>query len=64
MIGLHQYMIVRCPRCEIVIERVTPETMVYCLTCRKWCREVGEVKSAPATAPPPLPKPRRRFRCH
>ena len=57
------HLTVRCPRCEIIIERVTVETMVYCLACRQWCREVEE-QQRPALAPAPLRKPRRRFRCH
>ncbi len=33
---------VRCTRCEIIIERVTIDSMIYCLECRKWCREIEE----------------------
>lgn len=28
-----------CPKCSQVIEVSTTETMVYCIACRKWCRE-------------------------
>ncbi|MFN7931153.1 MAG: hypothetical protein U0Y68_25140 [Blastocatellia bacterium] len=52
---------VRCPQCSVVIEGVTPETMVYCLTCRKWCREM---EKAMVQTAPPIRKPRRRVRCH
>ncbi len=37
-----QTITVKCPRCEIIIERVTAATMVYCLACQKWCRELEE----------------------
>jgi hypothetical protein len=59
-----QKLIVRCPQCTIVIEAVTPETMVYCLTCRKWCREVEEARKIAPVAATPAPRPRRRMRCH
>lgn len=55
---------VRCPKCEVVIEHVTPETMVYCLACRKWCREVEAVRAASTSNATPSLRPRRRVRCH
>lgn len=55
---------VQCPNCQIIIVRVTSETMVYCITCRKWCREKKEeVLIAPQTAPS-QPIRKRRYRCH
>ncbi|HEX4951276.1 MAG TPA: hypothetical protein VFZ34_31755 [Blastocatellia bacterium] len=58
-------MIVRCPRCSITIADVTPETMVYCIACRKWCRAVESAKSVAASnLSAPRPRPRRRTRCH
>lgn len=59
-----EYIIVRCSHCEIIIERVTAETMVYCIACCKWCREVEAVKIAAAANMPSTPRPRRRMRCH
>jgi hypothetical protein len=59
----NQYITVCCPRCEIIIERVTAETMVYCIACRKWCREVGEASLAAVSSAPRVRKPR-RLRCH
>lgn len=65
MTMLSEHITVRCPNCQIVIKRVTAETMVYCLACRKWCQEVEDGKHA-AIAPAPAPALRklRRFRCH
>jgi hypothetical protein len=54
---------VRCPHCAVVIAGVTAETMVYCIACRKWCREVEVVNSA-APNVPATPRLRRRVRCH
>ena len=33
---------VRCTRCEIIIEKVRIDSMIYCVVCRKWCREIEE----------------------
>ena len=63
MTTLRECIIVRCPNCQIIIERVTAETMVYCIACRKWCREVATRKRAAIAPTPALGKPR-RFRCH
>jgi hypothetical protein len=61
-------MAVRCPQCEAVIDKVTPETMVYCRDCRKWCRiaessarviVLPEVRKIAASA-----SPKRGNRCH
>ncbi|HEX4950818.1 MAG TPA: hypothetical protein VFZ34_29425 [Blastocatellia bacterium] len=60
---MSEYIAVRCPQCAVVIAGVTAETMVYCITCRKWCREIEALRQ-PATAPVPVRKPRRRVRCH
>jgi hypothetical protein len=60
---LREQVIVRCPNCQITIERVTANTMVYCIACRKWCRE-DDVEVRVVTAPVPARQPRRRFRCH
>ncbi|MBL8205074.1 MAG: hypothetical protein JNM09_12650 [Blastocatellia bacterium] len=55
---------VHCPQCAVVITGVTAETMVYCITCRKWCREVEASAQSAAIAATPAPRPRRRYRCH
>ncbi|QQS44997.1 MAG: hypothetical protein IPM66_13575 [Acidobacteriota bacterium] len=52
-----------CPKCSQVIEVSTTETMVYCIACRKWCREEIDLKrkrlrSTPAEAI------RKGIRCH
>ncbi|MFN9740908.1 MAG: hypothetical protein ACK562_02260 [Acidobacteriota bacterium] len=52
---------VRCSKCGEVIETSTPvggETMVYCLRCRRWCREL---ENEPA---PTAPRGRKGIRCH
>ncbi|MFZ4985190.1 MAG: hypothetical protein ACOYLF_06990 [Blastocatellia bacterium] len=50
-----------CSKCDEVIEtstRVGGQTMVYCIRCRRWCRELEDETPA-ATTPTP-----RRGRCH
>ncbi|MBS1812201.1 MAG: hypothetical protein JST84_32260 [Acidobacteria bacterium] len=64
MTTLSEHITVRCPNCQIIIERVTSETMVYCIACRKWCREVEAGKDTPAAPVLPARRPRRRVRCH
>ncbi len=52
---------VRCPKCGEVVRTTTPvgsETMVYCLRCRRWCRELDE-NPTPAAL-----KVRKGIRCH
>lgn len=51
---------VRCPKCGQEIETSVPrglETMVYCLDCRRWCREIDEGAAV-------LIRPRKGIRCH
>ncbi|MFN7944567.1 MAG: hypothetical protein U0Z53_04405 [Blastocatellia bacterium] len=56
---------VLCPDCGLVIENVTAEAMVYCRTCRKWCREKESLARAATTeGHNPKPKRQRPPRCH
>lgn len=52
-----------CPKCAQVIEVSTTETMVYCIACRKWCREEMDLnRKRPRSTPEKAI--RKGIRCH
>lgn len=52
-----------CPKCSQVIEVSTTETMVYCIACRKWCREEMDLnRKRPRSTPEKAI--RKGIRCH
>lgn len=62
--GAGEAVRLHCPQCGVMIEATIAETMVYCIKCRKWCREEEQLRGSHGRNRPALHCVRKGIRCH